>query len=139
MSFFALAGYVAFEALRVLLGAGEAQPSTPGLVLAGLSLAVMPVLSWAQRRAGTELGSLSAVADSKQTLLCTYLSGVLLVGLALNSLFGWSWADPIAALVIAALAVREAEKPGAVTRAVPSRPEAPRRRRSARSHAATTR
>jgi divalent metal cation (Fe/Co/Zn/Cd) transporter len=107
VSFFALAGYVAFEALRALLGAGEAQPSTPGLVLAGLSLAIMPVLSWAQRRAGTELGSLSAVADSKQTLLCTYLSGVLLVGLALNSLFGWSWADPIAALVIAALAVRE--------------------------------
>ena len=67
----------------------------------------MPGLSWAQRRAGTELGSLSAVADSKQTLLCTYLSGVLLVGLALNSLFGWTWADPIAALVIAGLAVRE--------------------------------
>jgi divalent metal cation (Fe/Co/Zn/Cd) transporter len=107
VSFFALAGYVAFEALRSLLGAGEAQPSTPGLVLAGLSLAIMPGLSWAQRRAGTELGSLSAVADSKQTLLCTYLSGVLLMGLALNSLFGWSWADPIAALVIAALAVRE--------------------------------
>ena len=58
VSFFALAGYVAFEALRALLGAGEAQPSTPGLVLAGLSLAIMPVLSWAQRRAGTELGSL---------------------------------------------------------------------------------
>ena len=67
----------------------------------------MPVLSWAQRRAGRELGSLSAVADSKQTLLCTYLSAVLLVGLLLNSLFGWSWADPIAALVIAVIAVKE--------------------------------
>ena len=67
----------------------------------------MPVLSYAQRRAGRELGSASAVADSKQTLLCTYLSAVLLIGLALNSLFGWSWADPIAALVIAAVAVKE--------------------------------
>jgi divalent metal cation (Fe/Co/Zn/Cd) transporter len=107
VSFFLLAGYVAFEATRSLLGATEAEHSTPGLVLAALSLAIMPVLSWAQRRTGRELGSLSAVADSKQTLLCTYLSGVLLAGLALNRLFGWSWADPIAALVIAALAVRE--------------------------------
>ncbi len=63
-----------------------------GIALAAVSLAVMPVLSWAQRRAGRELGSLSAVADSKQTLLCTYLSAVLLVGLLLNSLLGWSWA-----------------------------------------------
>ena len=67
----------------------------------------MPMLSWAQRRAGRELGSASAVADSKQTLLCTYLSAVLLVGLLANSLLGWSWADPIAALAIAAMAVRE--------------------------------
>jgi len=66
----------------------------------------MPVLSAARRRAGRELGSASAVSDSKQTLLCTYLSAVLLVGLLLNSLFRWSWADPLAALVIAAIAVR---------------------------------
>ncbi|MDH2425276.1 cation transporter [Sphaerisporangium sp. TRM90804] len=107
ISFFALAAYVSFDAARALLGAGQAQHSTPGLVLAALSLAVMPFLSHAQRRAGRELGSASAVADSKQTLLCTYLSAVLLAGLALNSLFGWSWADPIAALVIAAVAVKE--------------------------------
>ncbi|GGY50001.1 hypothetical protein GCM10010363_33600 [Streptomyces omiyaensis] len=61
----------------------------------------------AQRKAGRELGSASAVADSKQTLLCTYLSAVLLVGLLANLLLGWSWADPIAALVIAAIAVKE--------------------------------
>ncbi len=107
LSFFALAGYVGFGALRTLAGASEPEHSTIGLVLAALSLAVMPGLSWAQRRTGRELGSASAVADSKQTLLCTYLSAVLLVGLALNSLFGWTWADPVAALVIAALAVRE--------------------------------
>jgi divalent metal cation (Fe/Co/Zn/Cd) transporter len=106
-SFFGLATYVTFEAIRSLLGVGEARPSTVGIILAAVSLLIMPVLSYAQRRAGRELGSLSAVADSKQTLLCTYLSAVLLVGLALNSLFGWAWADSIAGLVIAAIAVKE--------------------------------
>ena len=106
-SFFALAGFVAIEAVRSLVGGGRAEHSTVGLILAAVSLAVMPVLSWGQRRAGRELGSTSAVADSKQTLLCTYLSAVLLVGLGLNSLFGWSWADPLAAMVIAGVAVKE--------------------------------
>ncbi|MFF7309763.1 cation transporter [Streptomyces sp. NPDC008137] len=107
LSFFALAAYVTVDSVRALMGSGEAEHSTPGIVLAALSLAIMPFLSAAQRRAGRELGSASAVADSKQTLLCTYLSAVLLVGLLANSLFGWSWADPIAALVIAAVAVKE--------------------------------
>ncbi|MFE9466820.1 cation transporter [Streptomyces virginiae] len=107
VSFFALAAYVAFDAVRGLTGTGEAEVSVPGIVIAALSLAVMPFLSAAQRRAGRELGSASAVADSKQTLLCTYLSAVLLVGLVLNAVLGWSWADPIAALVIAAIAVKE--------------------------------
>jgi divalent metal cation (Fe/Co/Zn/Cd) transporter len=106
-SFFALAAYVTVDAVRSLFGVGEARPSTVGLVLAAVSLLVMPFLSYGQRRAGRELGSRTAVADSKQTLLCTYLSAVLLVGLGLNTAFGWSWADPIAALVIAAVAVKE--------------------------------
>jgi len=106
-SFFALAAYVAVESIRSLAGFGEAGHSTMGIILAAVSLAIMPALSWAQRRAGRELGSASAVADSKQTLLCTYLSAVLLVGLLVNTLFGWPWADPIAALVIAVVAVRE--------------------------------
>ncbi|MCG8915711.1 cation transporter [Actinokineospora sp. PR83] len=107
VSFFALAAYVAVESVRSLVGGGGAEHSTAGIVLAAVSLVVMPFLSTAQRRAGRELGSASAVADSRQTLLCTYLSGVLLVGLVLNSLFGWSWADPAVALVIAAVAVKE--------------------------------
>ncbi|MCW3765347.1 cation transporter [Paenarthrobacter ureafaciens] len=107
VSFFALAAFVAVDAISSLIGTGEARHSTPGIVLAALSLAIMPVLSWAQRRAGSELGSKTAVADSKQTLLCTYLSAVLLVGLLLNSTLGWWWADAGAALVIAAIAVRE--------------------------------
>ncbi|MGA5279879.1 cation transporter [Streptomyces griseoincarnatus] len=107
VSFFALAVYVTFDAVRALNGTGEAERSVPGIVIAALSLAVMPFLSAAQRTAGRELGSASAVADSKQTLLCTYLSAVLLVGLVLNATLGWSWADPIAALAIAGIAVKE--------------------------------
>jgi divalent metal cation (Fe/Co/Zn/Cd) transporter len=106
-SFFALAAYVAVESGRALAGAEQASPSPVGIALAALSLVIMPVLSYAQRGAGRELGSASAVADSKQTLLCTYLSGVVLLGLVVNSLFGWAWADPIAGLVIAIVALRE--------------------------------
>jgi divalent metal cation (Fe/Co/Zn/Cd) transporter len=106
-SFFGLALFVTVDAVRALVGGREAESSTVGIVLAAVSLAVMPVLSWAQRRAGRELGSASAVADSKQTLLCTYLSAVLLVGLGLHWLLGWTWADPVAALVIAGIAVKE--------------------------------
>lgn len=107
ISFFGLAAFVGYDAVRSLVLGEVAEHSLPGVVLAAVSLLVMPVLSWAERRAGRELGSGSAVADSKQTLLCTYLSAVLLVGLALNGLFGWWWADPVAALVIAAVAVQE--------------------------------
>ncbi|WP_052852600.1 cation transporter [Streptomyces avicenniae] len=107
VSFFALAAYVSVDAVRTLTGGHAADDSLPGIVLAALSLAVMPFLSAAQRRAGRELGSASAVADSRQTLLCTYLSAVLLAGLVANATLGWSWADPVAALVIAAVAVRE--------------------------------
>ena len=106
-SFFALAAYVTFESGRALIGGAEAEPSTVGIVLAAVSLIIMPFLSWAQRRTGKALGSNAVVADSTQTLLCTYLSAVLLIGLVLNATLGWSWADPIAGLIIAAVAVRE--------------------------------
>lgn len=107
LSFFALAGYVAVEAIGALAAHEPPDASTVGVVIAVLSLLIMPFLSWAQRRTGRELGSGSVVADSKQTLLCTYLSAVLLVGLLANMTLGWWWADPIAALVISAVAVRE--------------------------------
>ncbi len=106
-SFFALAAFVTVESLRALLGAGEAEPSPVGIVLVATSVVVMPLLSLAQRRAGREFGSASAVADSRQTLLCAYLSAAVLLGLVLNAALGWWWADPAAGLVLAALAVRE--------------------------------
>ena len=107
VSFFALAAYVSVEATLSLIGVREADHSPVGIALAAVSLAVMPFLSWFERRTGRELGSASAIADSKQTLICSYLSAALLLGLLLNSLLGWAWADSLAALVIAGFAVRE--------------------------------
>ena len=107
LSFFALAGYVAQDSVRALLAGADPDPSPVGIALAATSLAVMPFLSWAQRRTGRALGSNAVVADGTQTLLCTYLSAVLLGGLVLNATLGWGWADPIAGLVIAAVAVKE--------------------------------
>lgn len=107
VSFFGLATFVSLDAIASLAGLREPGHSTVGIVLASLSLVVMPVLSWFERRTGRELGSASAVADSRQTLICAYLSAALLAGLVLNSLLGWSWADSVAALVIAAFAIRE--------------------------------
>ena len=107
VSFFVLGAYITVQSVRALTGALEAESSPVGIGLAAVSLAVMPLLAWLQIRAGREAGSRSAVSEAKQTLLCSYLSAVLLVGLVLNALFGWSWADPVAALVIAGFAVRE--------------------------------
>ncbi|NRQ49970.1 cation diffusion facilitator family transporter [Aeromicrobium stalagmiti] len=106
-SFFALAAYVGFESIRGLVAGSDADASTVGIVLAAVSLVVMPFISHAQRRTGKALGSNAVYADGTQTLLCTYLSAVLLVGLLLNATLGWSWADPIAGLVIAVVAARE--------------------------------
>jgi divalent metal cation (Fe/Co/Zn/Cd) transporter len=106
-SFFGLAAYVIVDTAMSFFGARGAEHSPVGIVLATVSLVVMPALSWFERRTGRELGSATAIADSKQTLLCAYLSGALLVGLLLNTLFGWAWADSIAALLIAGWAIKE--------------------------------
>lgn len=107
ISFYALAAYISVESVRSLVVAGDTAPSTVGIALAAASLVIMPVLSWAQRQTGRSLGSGSVVADSKQTLLCTYLSAVLLAGLLLNATLGWSWADPLVGLLIAGVALKE--------------------------------
>lgn len=107
VAFFALAAYVTVTSVLTLVARVEVEHSPVGIAITALSLVVMPFLSLAERRAGRELGSATAVADSKQTLVCTYLSGAVLTGLVLNSAFGWWWVDAVAGLVIAGFAVRE--------------------------------
>ncbi|MGH2475512.1 MAG: cation transporter, partial [Candidatus Limnocylindrales bacterium] len=108
VSFFVLATYVVIESLRGLfLTDTEAAESTAGIVLAAVSLVVMPALAWAKRRTADALDSPTLRADSIETILCSWLSGVLLAGLVLNATLGWWWADPLAAIAIAAFAVTE--------------------------------
>jgi divalent metal cation (Fe/Co/Zn/Cd) transporter len=107
IAFFALAAYVSIDAMLTLAGFGEVDHSPLGIGIATVSLLVMPALAWFEFRTGRELGSRSVVADAKQLLLCTYLSGTVLIGLLLNSILGWMWADSVAALIVAALAIRE--------------------------------
>lgn len=107
LSFFAVAAYVLVESVLALVTSAEPDAAPVGIGLAMASLLIMPFLSWAQRRTGRALHSTSVVADSRQTLLCTYMSAVLLVGLLLNATAGWWWADPVAGLAIAAIAAKE--------------------------------
>lgn len=107
VAFFALAAYVAVGTIGALVSRSDPDSSPVGIALAASSVVVMPALVWAKRRVGRELGSASVLADSTQTMLCTYLSAVLLLGLVVNAVAGWGWADAAAALVIAAIAARE--------------------------------
>lgn len=107
LSFFGLAIVVSADALRSLLGFSTAEHSGVGLALTALSMLLMLAFSLLERRTGRELASASAVADPRQTLLCSYLSAAALLGLVLNSLLAWAWADAVAAVVIAGFAVRE--------------------------------
>lgn len=107
VTFFVLAAYVTVEATRTLITRDVSDTSTVGIVLAAVSLAVMPTLAWFKRQTALRMGSQTLLADSAETFLCAWLSAILLAGLVLNSTLGWWWADPIAAIGIAYLAVRE--------------------------------
>lgn len=109
-AFGALALYVGGRAVVDLVAGTRPEESTIGIVLAAVSLVVMPVLARAKHAAARELDSRSLEGDSAQTMLCTYMSAVLLFGLATNALWGWWWADPAAGLVIAVLAAKEARE-----------------------------
>jgi divalent metal cation (Fe/Co/Zn/Cd) transporter len=106
-SFFVLAAYVLFEAVKKLVTREVPEPSLFGIVIAATSLVVMPALFIAKQRTGRKLGSRSLLADSKQTLACTFMSLALLLGLLANRLFGFWQADPIVGLFIGAWLVRE--------------------------------
>lgn len=107
VAFFALAAYVTVDAVLALTGVRDPEHSPLGIGIAIASLIVMPALAWFEFRTGSELRSRSVQADAQQLLLCIYLSGTVLIGLILNGLFGWAWADSVAALIVAVLAIRE--------------------------------
>jgi divalent metal cation (Fe/Co/Zn/Cd) transporter len=107
LAFFALATYITVDSILSLAGVQHVDHSPLGITIAALSLIIMPAVAWFERRTGKELGSASVIADSRQLLLCTYLSASVLVGLLLNTWLRLEWADAVAALVIAAFAVRE--------------------------------
>lgn len=107
ISFYILAVYVGVEATRTLINADHPQSSWVGIALAAFTAVTMPLLARAKRHVGTKLNSSAAVKEASQTSLCAYLSVALLIGLSTNALFGWWWADPIAALAIAAVALKE--------------------------------
>jgi divalent metal cation (Fe/Co/Zn/Cd) transporter len=110
VSFMLLAAYVAIESARDLIAGHHPQASWVGVGLAAFTLIAMPPLAAAKRRVGRALGSSATVSESRQTMLCAYLSAALLIGLLANAFAGWWWADPIVALAIGAVAVREARE-----------------------------
>lgn len=107
VSFFVLTAYVGAEAVRTLVAADHPDASWVGIGLAAFTAPTMPLLALAKRRVGNQLGSSATVQEGVQNMVCAYLSVALLVGLLANALLGWWWADPAAALVIAAVALRE--------------------------------
>ena len=107
MSFWALAAWVTFDAVTDLMVGDRPDTSTIGIALTAVSVVVMPALAWAKRRTGRDLGSAALVAESNETLVCAYLSVAVLAGLVANAALGWWWADPVAAIVVAAIAARE--------------------------------
>ena len=105
--FLSLAAYVGYESISDLVSKKPPDHSIPGIILACVSLVVMPILSRAKKRVGTELGSAAMHADAKQTDFCVYLSAILLLGLVLNAALGWWWADPVSALIMVPLIAKE--------------------------------
>lgn len=105
--FLALAVYIGVDAIHALWTREPPRETIPGIVVAGLSVIIMPVLARSKRRVAIALGSRALTADAAQTNLCMYLSAIVLAGLALNALFGWWWADPVAALVMTPIIARE--------------------------------
>jgi divalent metal cation (Fe/Co/Zn/Cd) transporter len=107
ISFYVIAAYVAVEAARSLVAGDEPGASWLGIGLSAVTLATMPPLAAAKARVAERLASSATRSESRQTMLCAYLSAALLLGLGLNALLGWWWADPVTALVIAVVAVKE--------------------------------
>jgi cation diffusion facilitator family transporter len=107
LSFLALAVYIVIDAGHALYNREPPERTVPGLIIAAASVVIMPLLARAKRRVGVMLGSRALTADAMQTSLCTWLSVIVLLGLGLNAMFGWWWADPIAALCMTPIIAKE--------------------------------
>jgi divalent metal cation (Fe/Co/Zn/Cd) transporter len=106
-SFFLIAAYVGVEAMRTLLGGEVPRASWLGIGLAAVTTVTMPLMAWAKARVGARLGSAATKSEGQQNMLCAYLSVALLVGLGATAVLRWWWADPLTALAIAGVAVKE--------------------------------
>lgn len=109
-TFFLLAAYIAVDATYTLLTRSEPEASTAGLIVAAAALLVMPSLAVLKRRTGNRLGSRALLADAAESSFCAYLSGTVLTGVLLSATLGWWWADPVAALLIIPLVIKEAQE-----------------------------
>ena len=107
LTFFVLGSYVLFQSLKKLIGKEISDPSPPGIIIAIVSMIIMPFLTWQKYRTGKQIQSRALIADSKETLACAFLSVALLLGLGSNYLFGFWQADPIAGLIIVIFLFRE--------------------------------
>lgn len=107
VGFVVLAIYVTYDSVKSLIRREAPEESLVGIILAAISLIIMPLLVRAKRKVARSINSGALMADSKQTELCTYLSAILLGGLLLNALLGWWWADPVAALIMVPIVVKE--------------------------------
>ncbi len=107
VTFFLLAAYIAADAAYTLLGGSRPEASAAGVIVAAAALLVMPALAVLKRRTGSQLGSEALLADAAESAFCAYLSGTVLIGVSLNAALGWWWADPVAALLIVPLVIKE--------------------------------
>ncbi len=107
LTFFVLGFYVLFQSLKKLIGKEISDPSLPGIIIAIVSMLIMPILTWQKYRTGKQIQSRALIADSKETLACAFLSVALLLGLGSNYLFGFWQADPVAGLIIVIFLFRE--------------------------------
>jgi divalent metal cation (Fe/Co/Zn/Cd) transporter len=107
VTFYLLAAYIVADGVYTLIAASRPESSVPGVAVSAAGLLVMPLLSVLKRRTGSVLGSQMLLADAAESLFCAYLSATVLVGLLLNTVFGWWWADPVAAVAVVPLVIKE--------------------------------
>jgi divalent metal cation (Fe/Co/Zn/Cd) transporter len=110
ITFFILGLWILFESVETLYKGKAPDVSIPGIIIASASMLIMPIISFLKNKTGKEIGSRALVADAKETMVCAILSVALLLGLGLNALLGWWWADPVTGLIIVAFLFKEGDE-----------------------------